>query len=413
MSTNPEVELENLRDRIEEAIDISPDDQTALQAFDDALGLQRQDVGLYRHLKLLRHCVIIAEQCGNLSASLESREAAETIVRWIHDTYDNAETNQDYRVALKGFGRRLADEGGDPPDSLDWISSNTSNDHDPTPDPGDMLEWEGDIQPMLDAALNPRDRAAIALQWDAGLRGYEFKDLTVGSLTDHKHGLQVTVNGKTGQRTVTLIPSVPYVQRWLTEHPRGDDSDAALWCSLTSGEEISYSMKVRMLKDPGRRAGVGKPLTPTNFRKSSASHLASRGMNQAHIEDHHGWVRGSKVAARYVSVFSEDADRELAKLHGIDVESDEPDRVAPVACPRCNELTPADRPFCMHCNQTLDREMMELVSEVTSAFERLMVESDDADERLDALRAKTTIDENPSSMSREELQDFTSRLSKD
>lgn len=126
----------------------------------------------HRHLKLLRHCTIVAENVGGLAAALEDREAAETIVRWIHREYDNEETNRDYRVALRVFGRRVSDgEDDEPPDSLAWIPSGTSSTYDPTPDPSQMLEWDTDIQAMIEATRNSRDAAAIAMQFDAGLRG--------------------------------------------------------------------------------------------------------------------------------------------------------------------------------------------------------------------------------------------------
>ena len=66
-------------------------------------------------------------------------------------------------------------------------------------------------------------------------------------------------------------------------------------------------MFTKTLEGAAEDAGVDRPVTFTSFRKSSASYLALQGMNQAHIEDHHGWVRGSDVASRYVSVFGQDA----------------------------------------------------------------------------------------------------------
>ena len=62
-------------------------------------------------------------------------------------------------------------------------------------------------------------------------------------------------------------------------------------------------MFAKMFENADERAGVDKPVMFTNFGKSSASFLSSQGMNQAHIEDHYGWVCGSDVAARYGSVF--------------------------------------------------------------------------------------------------------------
>ena len=111
------------------------------------------------------------------------------------------------------------------------------------------------------------------------------------------------------------------------------------------------------MKDAADRAGVDKPVTFTNLRKSSASHLASRGLNQAHIEDHHGWTRGSDVASRYVSVFADDTGREVARVHGLEIdEEEEPDATAPIECPRCHQQTPREMDHCLHCRQTINME---------------------------------------------------------
>ncbi|AKH97339.1 integrase family protein [Halanaeroarchaeum sulfurireducens] len=372
MMTAPADEIQSLRSRIDTGEDIDDGDQEALLQFDDALTLLSTTYSDHRHLKLLRHLTIIAESVGGIAEALEDRDAAETIVRWINRSYDNEETNRDYRVALKVFGRRVSEENGDePPDSLDWVPSGTSNNYDPAPDPTQMLDWDDDVLPMIEATKSTRDAAAIALQFDAGLRGWEFKDMTVGAITDHKHGLQATVDGKQGPRTVTLIPSVPHVQRWLTDHPAHRDPNAPLWSKLNAPEEMSYNMILNMFKRPAKRAGISKPVTPTNFRKSSASHLASRGMNQAHIEEHHGWVRGSDVAVRYVSVFADDADRELARIHGLDIEEDEPEPLAPRTCPRCGEQTPQDRDLCVWCGQALEPE----AADKADRLDDLIVES--------------------------------------
>lgn len=370
--TDPSTQLDTLRERIEDSNEIDEHDREALLAFDDTLALLNSEYSTHRHLKLLRHVTIMAEKVGGVADALDDRDAAEEIVRWIHRNYDNEETNQDYRVALKVFGRRTSDENGtEPPDSLDWIPSGTSSSYDPSPEPSNMLGWDEDILPMIEETQNSRDAAAIALQFDAGLRGGEFQSLTVGDVTDHKHGLQVTVDGKQGKRTVTLITSVPQIQRWLSDHPAPDDGTAPLWSKLSKPEPMSYRMITKMFKEPAKRAGVTKPVTLTNLRKSSASYLASRGMNQAHIEDHHGWVQGSKVASRYISIFAEDADRELARIHGLDIEDDEPEPTAPRECPRCGEQTPRNRDLCVWCGQALEPG----AADRAEAFEDIIVES--------------------------------------
>ena len=393
--TSPEVQLENLRERIDTANDITEQDREALLAFDDAVTLLNSDYSTYRHVKLLRHVTILAERVGGIDTALTDREAAEEIVRWINRNYDNEETNQDYRVALKVFGRRVTDDGvrndpDEPPASLDWIPSGTSNNYDPAPEPGKMLDWNDDVVPMIKETNHKRDAAAIALQFDAGLRGFEFSDLTVGNVTDHDHGLQVTVDGKQGRRTVLLIPSVPYVRDWLDEHPSPDDREAPLWSKLNAPEEISYRMLTKMFKKPAERAEVDKPVTLTNFRKSSASYHASKGLSQAHLENRYGWVTGSDAASRYIKVFAEDADHELAKMHGLDVDEGETEHIGPIECPRCGYEEKREAHFCSRCGQAMRAEAAAEVRDIEEDVKRDYAETDPGDDKQDKI---DTLDE--------------------
>jgi hypothetical protein len=68
------------------------------------------------------------------------------------------------------------------------------------------------------------------LAWDLGPRPFELFDLTPKQISDHKYGLQVTGNGKQGRRSPVLIPSVPYVNRWLEVHP----GSGVIRCNVTS-----------------------------------------------------------------------------------------------------------------------------------------------------------------------------------
>jgi len=137
-------QIESLQERIkkrsgmadeepdEDAPSISEDDAEALLEFSRQLDLLSSKYTDYRHLKLLRHCVIMAEQVGGLAGALESRDAAEGVVVWINRERGvpefSEETNQDYRVALRVFGKRVLKMADDEvPDSLSWVPTGTSN----------------------------------------------------------------------------------------------------------------------------------------------------------------------------------------------------------------------------------------------------------------------------------------------
>ena len=388
-----------LRDRIETTDDLDDADREALLEFSDELWLLKTTYSDARHEKLLRHLTRMAENVGGLATTLTERDPAEEITRWINAEYDNEETNRDYRVALRVFGRRMT-PGEEPPESIDWIPSGTSRNYNPQPDPRDMLHWDEHVLPMIEATHNNRDAAMIAVAFDAGARSGEFRDLRIGDVTDHTHGLQITVDGKTGQRTITLIPSVPRLQRWLGDHPARTDHDAPLWSKLHSADGLSFTMFTKAFESAAETAGVTHPVTLTNFRKSSASYLASKGMSQAHLEEHHGWVRGSKVASRYISVFADEAENELARIHGLDVAEEESAPIGPLTCPRCDKLTPRDREFCVWCEQALEPGAVETLRtderEAQRALIRLAKDNpgllDDVEDREQAMAA---LEDNP------------------
>ncbi|WP_436933729.1 tyrosine-type recombinase/integrase [Halovenus marina] len=359
MPDDPQRAVETMRNKLDSGeYDITDADREILLELDRTIQLLGpSEVGTHQHEFLLRRNLKLAKDVGGLAAALEDRSAAEDLVTWIHRKQNGSpETNKDYRVALRNFGKHVTD-GDNPPETLEWIPGGYPSDYDPAPDPANMLKWDGDVLPMVEACHNSRDRALITLAWDLGPRPGELFDLTPNDITSHKYGLQVTLDGKTGQRSPVLIPSVPYVRRWLDDHP-GNGSDP-LWCGLNTGDSITNNRIRDALKDAADRAGVDKPVTPTNFRKSSASYLASQNVSQAHLEDHHGWTRGSDIAARYIAVFDDANEREIARAHGMDVEADEPDAVGPIICPRCEQKTPREKDACVWCDHVLSQQAAE------------------------------------------------------
>ena len=372
--------------------------------FSRELEFRRSDYSPSRHVKLLQHCVLLAGDSRKYSPeelpepslcdALDNEEAAKDVVRWIHRHYPNEETNRDYRVALRMFGEHATEGDGKPP-SIEQISASTPRNYKPMPDPARMLWWGEHIQAMLDTAHSSRDKAAIAVSWDLGARPGEFKDLTLGDVTDSKYGMRITVDGKMGRRSPLIIPSIPYLNRWLADHPARGTPDAPLWSKLNSPERPSDQMLLKMIRRPARRAAI----THTNIdyrrmRKSSASYLASQNVNQAHLEDHKGWVRGSDEAARYIAVFGEANDREIARAHGMDVSASDPEPIGPLTCPRCDRETPRERSACMWCGQILDVKAAETVREQDDDLRQSI--ASESGERAEALADLGAIlDEHP------------------
>lgn len=389
--TEPRTQIENYRDRIRDSDQIAGRDAELLIEFSDQLDLLKSEYSDLRHRDLLGRCTRIAENVGGLADALENKDAAEDVVRWINREYESEWTNADYRDAFRVFAGHVTDgDVEDKPDSIAWVPSGTSNSHDPRPNPAEMLSWEDDVKPMIDETKNARDAALIAVAFDSGARSGELKSLTVGDVSDHEHGLQIFVDGKKGQRSVSLIPAVPYLNRWLSDHPAPNDPDAPLWSKLSKPDGISDRQYLNCFKDAAKRAGVDKPVTPTNFRKSNASWLARKGMPQAFIEDRQGRKRGSDVTAHYIHQFGGESDTTYAKLHGKDVEETDPDPIGPVDCPRCGKETPRDEDACVWCRQPLEYDEIKARKqedrEVRSAVLRMAKENPDLLDNIEQAR---------------------------
>lgn len=336
--------------------DLDDRDREALIQMSDNIYLVPSECGDLRHLKLLRHCALMAEHAGPLVDVIDDKAAAKRVVRWIHRRYDNEHTNQDYRSALRSFGRYH--EGLDePPEALEWIPTGTSNNFDPTPSARDLLDYETDIKPMVDVCQNDRDRALIMVQFEAGLRSGELYDLRVGDVFDSDHSTGLHVDGKRGERAVHLIVSVPYLQQWLTRHPTGDDDDW-LWSKLAGdADRANKNTFLDYFKLAAERADVSKAVTPTNFRKSNTRWLIQLGMPQTRIEDRQGRKHGSEHTARYVASFGDESnERAYARLHGADIETEETQDISPLECPRCGKETPRDRDHCVWCHMAMTHE---------------------------------------------------------
>lgn len=345
----------------DDARTISDEDAEKLLEFNKQLDLLNSVYSDYRHEKLLRHCVIIAEEIGGLAEALESRDAAEDVVRWINtergtDSYSE-ETNNDYRVALRIFGKRVL-KLDEVPDTLSWIPTGTSNSHDPIPHRSDMLAWEEAERMATEGSENSRDKALIAVSHELGPRGGEMHNARIGQVQDADNGLQIVLDGKQGEHAVTLINSVPYLQRWLADHPAPDDNEAFLWCKLDDAyDNASYQSFLGRFKAAGERAGIQKPVTPTNFRKSNTFWLAKQGASESLINERQGRTRTSDHARRYLAAFGpENENNQYADLQGLEVETEKTEDRTPITCPRCDKQTPRDEPFCVWCHQALEPE---------------------------------------------------------
>jgi len=141
--------------------------------------------------------------------------------------------------------------------------------------PEDILTQE-EIEKLLSIAGNNRDRALIATFYESGARKGEILSTKLKHVTFDENGAQITFpEGKTGARRIRLVFAASYLREWITVHPKKENREAPLFCSLREPHPvISKTGLANQLDELAKRAGLEKHLHPHAFRHARATHLA-------------------------------------------------------------------------------------------------------------------------------------------
>jgi integrase/recombinase XerD len=224
-------------------------------------------------------------------------------------------TKHDYKVTLKKFYKWL--NGGEEPPTVKWIRTTLQKQDRKLPE--DMLTEE-EINQMINAATNKRDKAIIALLWDIGARVGEVGSLRVKHVKFDDIGGVIIVNGKTGPRRVRAVWSGDYLKDWLNEHPGQNNPEAPLWYNFAKKAEELESMRydaIRMrLNKIAKKAGINKKIHPHLFRHSRCTYMANY-LTEAQMNAYFGWVQGSDMPSIYVHLSGRDIDDAVLKANGV------------------------------------------------------------------------------------------------
>lgn len=279
---------------------------------------------------------------------------------WVPRQDFAAATEKDYRVAIKRFYRWKENlERGEHPEYVDWIKTTEKISNQKLP--SDLLD-EDDVIQLLETAQNPRDKAIIALLWEAGSRPGEIIDLQVRDIETHKWGRQV-VQGKTGARLLPLILSSPHINEWLEEHPVSDDPEAPLWVYVEGqthggeesrrGDKASYDTPRRLLYRLFERAELEKKEKNFYlFRHRRATYLANH-LTEAQMCQFFGWKQGSNMLSKYVHLAGRDIDEAYGEIYG-KTETKRRDRTEPKTCKKCGMENRVEARYCDRCSSPLD-----------------------------------------------------------
>jgi len=289
------------------------------------------------------------------------------------------------KVVLKAFYRWMND--GETPKVIKWLKPKIKNGKRL---PEELLTEE-EVMRLVDKAKHPRDKAMIMVLYESGVRIGELLSLQLKHVAFDDNGAVLRVTGKTGDRRIRIVASVPLLATWIDNHPSKDKPDSPLWTTYgksSYNESVTYPVVAKTLRHIAALAGITKRVNPHSFRHARASFLAKH-LTEYQLKQYMGWTMGSDMAQVYVHLSGRDVDNSILALNGKKIEKSETEsKIKPRTCYRCKLSNSATSSFCTKCGAVLDLGLAQDVMSTRQVSKAIPPDADDYDSRLAGLAAE-------------------------
>jgi integrase/ribosomal protein L37E len=352
MKYDPHNRAERLRAMIRRLKDGSAgvskaDVKTICDFYKDMLAESMGIVRLYKYVEVLRR---LTRRIKKPLAKLTKEDIKDIVIDIESEPKLSAWSKHDFKVGIRRLFKWLRGGNVKHPPEVDWIKVHVKNKHKL---PEELISEE-EIKLMLQGCEDIRDRTLIQMLFESGCRISEILTIQLKNIQFDDYGVLIGVTGKTGDRRIRLIASVPSLSAWLDLHPYKDNSESYLFIRRAFGKEdvpvpFRYEYAGRMIRDLAKKVGIKKRVYPHLFRHSRATMLASK-LTEAQMKEYFGWTQSSDMASIYVHMSGRDVDDAILKMNGLKKGEDNiTDSFKAVRCSRCNESnSPASR-ICSNC----------------------------------------------------------------
>lgn len=227
-----------------------------------------------------------------------------------------------------------------------------------------------EVEAMIKACQNSRDRAMIALLAEGGLRIGEASGLTWGDFKFDDNGAVVNVNAKTEKpRWVRFVAAVSYLAAWRADYPGNPENSHPVFVSQRGGR-ITYEAVYRQIRRIAKDAGVEKRVTPHIFRHTAITNLIRAGVQESVIKKMMWGSLSSNMLGTYLHLTGEDIDRAILEANGLKPkEKKKTLTLEPRECPHCHAIMGPTMNFCGSCGQPLTREVTGQLTDLMKIIE--------------------------------------------
>ena len=329
------------------------------------------NIQAHRQYYYYERLIILSDVLGEKILNPSKEDVVEAIAKLmetktIRKSNYSKSTISDFKKVLKKFVKYVND-GELPPFWKNFHAEKIGSRYN---SPDQMISYD-ELQSLLNASKNPRDKAIISLLWDSGIRASEILQLKVNDFKKSSDGLYATLNIQKGsknykQRTVILtgdsVVLVPQYIEFLKGYLKDKFSeDGFLFIGIgkeNPGDNLTYDDLRSIIRKVTLRSGLQKDINPHLFRHSAATRMASESLPIQVFTKQMGWS-SNRMADNYSHLNSKDQIMAILKSQGIKI-TDE-DLRKPLSkvnrkCPRCHEVNTGSARFCSNCGSPLKSE---------------------------------------------------------
>jgi len=273
----------------------------------------------------------------------------------------NKLTDYNYRKTIKKFFRWLTIDN-----VPKWVKDIKMPFTKTPVQPQDLLTKD-EVNRLLNACGNPRDKAMIAIALDSSLRIGALGTLKIKSVAQNKSGavLYISPTSKniksTQPKPIPITWSVGYLNKWLDIHPLKDNPDAPLWVNLhgkTRNQIMSYKIIRQSLCNVAETAGIKKRVFFHLFRHQKITDMILNGFSEQQIKYQAGWAKGSsRMLDIYGNFMDADMVDSIFEKQGLKPRDENTTKVTLKRCPRCDVVLVSEARVCHQCALILDTSL--------------------------------------------------------
>jgi integrase len=231
-----------------------------------------------------------------------------------------------------------------------------------TKSPKDMLSTQ-DIETILKACRNTRDRCFVAMLWDGSNRPIELLRLKWEDIIQDEYGYSFKTDAKTKkERHIRLTMSIPYLDEWRRNYPGEATGSNPVFVTIRKvGAKKEYRQwdidaAQFMILNLKKETGL-KNLKPSMFRPSRITHDVKAGYDLPYIMKKNWGHLKSPMIDLYTNVDAAYIDQIALRQAGMTrqetMKEQEQHKIEPPVCKQCGTLNTLGSAFCSRCMSPL------------------------------------------------------------